>query len=117
MFRDLGWSGALFVGIALLVVRPLATVFALLNRSLSPREWLAAAWFGPKGFASIVYGTLMMQHAIPRADEMFGIIAVVTAVAIIAHSSTDLWVVRAFPPTDESASSDDPNPRKQESPA
>jgi NhaP-type Na+/H+ or K+/H+ antiporter len=59
-----------FIVIVLLVVRPFATAFALLNRSLSPREWLAAAWFGPKGFASIVYGTLMVQHGRGRnADE------------------------------------------------
>jgi NhaP-type Na+/H+ or K+/H+ antiporter len=96
-FRELGWTGAAFVAVALLVVRPLATAFALLNRSLTPREWLAAAWFGPKGFASIVYGTLMIQHAIPHAHAMFDLIAVVTAVSIVAHSSTDLWVVRTFP--------------------
>lgn len=97
---ELGWPGAVFVLIALLVVRPAATAFALLNRSLRPREWLAAAWFGPRGFASIVYGTLMVQRAIPHAPAMFDVIAAVTAVSIVAHSSTDLWVARAFPAED-----------------
>jgi NhaP-type Na+/H+ or K+/H+ antiporter len=113
-FRELGWAGAGFVAIALLVVRPLATAFAVLNRSLNLREWLAAAWFGPKGFASIVYGTLMVQRGIPNANAMFDVIAVVTAVSIVAHSSTDLWVVRAFPANDLEGSSDEeaaPNAR------
>jgi NhaP-type Na+/H+ or K+/H+ antiporter len=43
-----------FALLALLLVRPAAIGLALLGSHIERREWLAAAWFGPKGFASVV---------------------------------------------------------------
>jgi NhaP-type Na+/H+ or K+/H+ antiporter len=95
-FVELGWRGWCFIAITLLCVRPLALSFALVRRSLTPREWLAVSWFGPKGFASIVYASLMVQHRVPQAVHMFDVITAVTAVSIVAHSSTDILVVSSF---------------------
>ena len=55
-----------------------------------------AAWFGPKGFASVVYGLLVLQSGIPQAEAAFTLIAVCIAFSIIAHSSTDVPIARAF---------------------
>ncbi len=60
------------------------------------REWTAAAWFGPKGFASVVYGLIVLESGVARSDEMFHLIAVVVAVSILLHSSTDVVVARQF---------------------
>ena len=57
--------GYLFAVAALIVVRPLALAVALLGGGLSRGEWLAAAWFGPKGFASVVYGLLILDRGCP----------------------------------------------------
>lgn len=91
-----GWLGIAFASAALLAARPLALVLALRRNQLSRREWLAAAWFGPKGFASLLYALLLLHAGLPRGDWLFGILAVVIAMSIVAHSSTDVIVARVF---------------------
>ncbi len=90
---EIGAGGYVFAVLALLLVRPLA-LGAAIARRLPRREFLAAAWFGPKGFASVVYGLLILQSGIPRADELFHLVALTTALSIVAHSSTDVLVSR-----------------------
>ena len=53
-------------------------------------------WFGPKGFASVVYGLLVLQAGIPQGKEAYTLIAVCIAFSIIAHSSTDVPIARLF---------------------
>jgi NhaP-type Na+/H+ or K+/H+ antiporter len=89
-------SGYLFAVLAIVAVRPLSIVLALAGGRLGWRELGAAAWFGPKGFASVVYGLLVLGSGIARADELFHLIAIVIALSILAHSSTDVLVARLF---------------------
>lgn len=53
------------------LIRPAALLVSLVGARVGRRELLAAAWFGPKGFASVVYGLLVLQSGIARADEIF----------------------------------------------
>ncbi len=53
-----------------------------------------AGWFGPKGFASLVYGLFVAASGLPGGDRVFGLIAVTTALSIVLHSSTDVPVAR-----------------------
>ena len=89
-------SGYLFALLALLFARPLALGVALINSELDWREWLVAAWFGPKGFASVLLGLLVLQAGLERSNQLFHLIAVVIAGSILAHSSTDVLVARWF---------------------
>ncbi len=50
----------------------------------------------PKGFASVVYGLLILGAGVSGSNEMFHLIAVVTVLSMIAHSSTDIVVARWF---------------------
>jgi sodium/hydrogen antiporter len=96
-FTDVAWGGYLFAFLVLFMARPLALAIAI-GRSplLSLREWVAAAWFGPKGFASMVYGLLIAGSGIPGAQEDFRLISVVVLASIVLHSSTDVVVARQF---------------------
>ena len=58
------------------------------------REQVSAAWFGPKGFASVVYGLLVLESTIPSAHRIFTLTVVTVVVSIIAHSSSDIVVAR-----------------------
>jgi NhaP-type Na+/H+ or K+/H+ antiporter len=89
-------SDYLFVGLVLLLVRPAAFALALLGSRLGWREWVAAAWFGPKGFASVVLGLMVWKSGAARADQLFHLIAMVIAASMIVHSSTDVLVARWF---------------------
>jgi len=86
----------LFALLALVAVRPVALWLALLGARLSAREKIAAYWFGPKGFASVVYGLLILNSGAPRAGHIFHLIALVVIASILAHSSTDVVVARWF---------------------
>jgi NhaP-type Na+/H+ or K+/H+ antiporter len=97
---DVPWPGYLFAALVLVAVRPAALAIALAGSGLSGREWVAAAWFGPKGFASIFYGLLVLRAQIGRADEIFHLVAVAVGLSILAHSSTDVPVARWFRSTE-----------------
>ena len=90
------------------------------SRSCAARwagERAAAAWFGPKGFASVVFGLLILKEAKDaridwaRADHLFHLVALCIAGSILAHSSTDVLMARwlgrdrreAEPPHDPSS--------------
>jgi len=93
---DIGLTGDLFVALAIIVARPLVLFVVLLGSELDWRERIAAMWFGPKGFASVVYGLLILDAGIPNDDYIFHVIAIVIVVSIILHSSTDVIVANRF---------------------
>ncbi len=93
---EIPWTGWVFAVLALVVARPLALWISFWRSGLSAREQLAAMWFGPKGFASVVYGLLVLNSGISAADEIFHLVALTIALSIVAHSSTDVLVARQF---------------------
>ncbi len=89
-------NGYVFAVLALLLARPLAIGLALLGSRLPLPERAAAAWFGPKGFASVVYGLIVLESGLASADQLFHLIALVIFASILAHSSTDVPIAHAF---------------------
>ncbi len=95
-------SGYLFALLVLVAVRPVALTLSLLRSPLDWPERAAASWFGPKGFASVVFGLLILKGVEkgspfwPRADQLFHLVALCIAGSILAHSSTDVLVARWF---------------------
>ncbi|GGU17857.1 cation:proton antiporter [Streptomyces violascens] len=96
LFGNLSWGGYVAVVLAIVLIRPASLLLSLIGTKFDRREKLAAAWFGPKGFASVVYGLLVLQSGIPQAEQAYTLIAVCIAFSIIAHSSTDVPVARMF---------------------
>ena len=50
-----------FIVLSVFAVRPIAIGIALLRSGLSTQNIRLAGWFGPKGFASVIYGLLILQ--------------------------------------------------------
>jgi sodium/hydrogen antiporter len=98
---DVPWTGWIFAVLALVLARPAALYLSFLGSGLTLREQAAAMWFGPKGFASVVYGLLVLEAAIPEADQVFHLVAVTIVISIVAHSSTDIVVARSFDEPEE----------------
>lgn len=88
------WQAWLLAVIAIFVVRPAFLLLSLIGSWLPSRERLAAAWFGPKGFASVVYGLLVLGSGIPHAGEVFDLVAITIVLSIVVHSTTDVPVAR-----------------------
>lgn len=93
---EIPFSGWIFVVAAVLVARPIAIAISLWRSGLTTREQAAAAWFGPKGFASVVYGLLVLEAGIGSSDTIFHLVAATIALSIILHSSTDVVVANGF---------------------
>ncbi|MCM2578445.1 cation:proton antiporter [Streptomyces meridianus] len=96
LFGDLSVGGYVAVVLAIVLIRPASLLLSLVGSRFDRRERLAAAWFGPKGFASVVYGLLVLQSGIPQGSEAYALIAVCIAFSIAAHSSTDVPIARLF---------------------
>lgn len=87
-------GGWLLAVLALILVRPASLLVSLAASRLSWRERVAAAWFGPKGFASVVYGLLILESGAPESQQEFAVIAACVAVSVLVHSSTDVPMAR-----------------------
>lgn len=104
---EIPFSGYAFAALALLLARPLAIALALIRSPLDWRERLVVGWFGPKGFASVVFTLMVLMKGYrdevnwADADRLFHLAALCIAGSILAHSSTDVLVVRWFRNADE----------------
>ncbi len=87
-----GWEYA-FIALATFVLRPPAVVLSLTGTELAWHERLLAGWFGPKGFASVVYGLLILQAGLTQLAHL---VAVSVAASIFVFSSTDILVSRWY---------------------
>lgn len=88
--------GYVFAVLALLVARPVAIVASFMGSKLPWQEQGAVAWFGPKGFASVVYGLIVLDSGAAGVDALFHLIAVTVVLSILLHSSTDVPIAHYF---------------------
>ncbi len=98
--REVSFSGYFFAGLTLVLARPVALGLSFLGGRLPFKEWAAAAWFGPKGFASVVFALLIVVEDIPDANLLFHLAAVVVTLSILVHSTTDVLIARYLPAAD-----------------
>ncbi len=99
----LGWHDWLLAVVVIVVIRPAALMLSLLRTRLPRSERITAAWFGPKGFASVVYGLLALEAGIDDSKLVFDVVAVTIALSVVLHSSTDVPIakmLRVEPPDD-----------------
>jgi sodium/hydrogen antiporter len=90
------WTGWVFAILALFLARPAAIWISFIGSGLGVREQAAVAWFGPKGFASVVYGLLVLNAAIPASAQVFNLVAITIVLSILLHSSSDILIARWF---------------------
>ncbi len=95
-FTETSASSYVFALLALVAARPAALAIALAGSGLTWREWFTAAWFGPKGFSSVTYSLLILTSGAPQKFELYHLAGLVIIGSIVAHSSTDVLVVRWF---------------------
>jgi NhaP-type Na+/H+ or K+/H+ antiporter len=93
LLAPLSWKEYLFLGLAVFGIRPIAIALAWIGANVSRRELLTFGWFGPKGFASVVYGILLLQANLGHAAHLVGIAVIFS---IVVFSSTDIFVSRFF---------------------
>lgn len=103
-----GVSGLVFAVLVIVVTRPLPVMAVLARTDLSTRQRLSVAWFGPKGFASVVYAAMVAFSDMESADKVLALAAVTVLVSAAAHSSTDLFVAQRLSAEQERLDPDSP---------
>lgn len=96
ILASVSWHGWLFVAAVLLVARPLAIHVAFVRSALPRTEVAIASWFGPKGFASLVFGLKVLEHGTPATTRIFALVAATVVASILAHGSTDVPIARWY---------------------
>lgn len=91
-FYPVSWRELVFVLLAVFVVRLVVFQVALAPSGLTHREKLVAGWFGPKGFASVVYGFMILNGRFAGAYRLAHLMAIAIAASIVVYSSTDILV-------------------------
>jgi sodium/hydrogen antiporter len=89
LFGD-GWAAVAIAAFTLLVARPVAVFAALMgSRQADAADKAFMAWFGPKGVATMTFALFVLGSAVPEAERIANIAALVVFVSIIAHGLTD----------------------------
>lgn len=93
-FGSISWEGYLFAILMVVAVRPVTLILSFLWPSLTWPEFATAAWFGPKGFASVTYALIVLNAKASLGDVIFRLAALVIGISIVAHSSSDVPVAK-----------------------
>jgi sodium/hydrogen antiporter len=93
-FERISWRDLAFVFAAVFLVRLVVFELSMVKTGLTHRQRLIAGWFGPKGFASVVYGFMIWQASFPGSDHLAHIMAIAIVASIVVYSSTDILVAR-----------------------
>lgn len=96
LFQEIPLLGWVFAILAIVVARPAALLVSFIGANLPAGQRVAAMWFGPKGFASVVYGLLVLESGMGQADYVFHLVGLVIVLSILAHSSMDVLIARQF---------------------
>ena len=80
-------AGILLAAALFIIIRPVATMLALLRAPLSGPQRAFIAWFGVRGVGSIYYLTYALTHGVsaPEARMLADITLVVVAASIVLH--------------------------------
>jgi NhaP-type Na+/H+ or K+/H+ antiporter len=92
----LGAKVAAFAVAALVLPRIIGIVVSMVGARLPAKELATVAWFGPRGFASVVYGLTILGSGVPRHVALYELVAATTALSILVQSSSDSLVARRF---------------------
>lgn len=83
------WRVVLFAVLALLAVRIVAVLVALIGTGVPTRQRLFVGWFGPRGIGTVVLGLLVIDRGeIENADLIAIVVVVTVTLSLILHSLT-----------------------------
>lgn len=99
-----------FAAVVLFVVRPAVVGITMIRSGLSGFDQAIAGWFGPRGFASVIYALYVLNAGGPDAPRVFALAALVVAGSILLHSSTDVVAIRILRRRSERASATQSEP-------
>ena len=94
----LDWETVLYALLSLTLVRMLPVAISLIGSRLHRGTVLFMGWFGPRGLASIVLGTIVLQEspALDGLERIQDIVMVTVALSVFAHGISTTPFVRLY---------------------
>ncbi len=81
------WPVVLFAVLALVAVRLVAVLIALVRTGMPLRQRLFIGWFGPRGIGTVVLGLLVVGRGeIQHADVIAQVVVVTVTLSLVLHS-------------------------------
>jgi sodium/hydrogen antiporter len=96
LFTPMAGMDYVFAVLAAFAVRPIAIWISLMRTGLPPNEKLTIGWFGPKGFASVVYALIILRLGTTESQHLARLVALAVGGSIAIYSSTDILVGRRY---------------------
>jgi sodium/hydrogen antiporter len=98
----------LYAVLSLTVVRMVPVAVSMLRTGLAPQTLVYVGWFGPRGLASIVFASIVVEAAVPEATTMADVVLLTVTFSIIVHGVTSAWGARRYAAWFERAVAADP---------
>ena len=103
---DVSWQVLVYAALSLTVIRMLPVAASLVGTGLArPTLWFAG-WFGPRGLASIVFGLLVAESALPNDSTILEAVFATVALSVVLHGVTAVWGADRYGRWYERASAD-----------
>jgi sodium/hydrogen antiporter len=94
-WHQAGWRVVVFAVIAVVVVRLIAVLTALIGSDVPARSRAFIGWFGPRGIGTLVLGLLMIERGeILEADVIVPAVVVTVTLSLVLHSVTAPFGIR-----------------------
>ena len=86
---DFTWEILLYGLLSLTLVRMLPVAISMIGTHLRPPTILYMGWFGPRGLASLIFATVVLEEVdIPGTELMVTIVTLTVALSILLHGIT-----------------------------
>jgi NhaP-type Na+/H+ or K+/H+ antiporter len=95
IYFQITWQTVIYAVLSLTVVRIIPMVIAVLGKGLQWESRFFLGWFGPRGLASIVLGSLVVAQlpSIPHREIIVTTVALTVALSVIVHGMSEIPIV------------------------
>ena len=80
----------------LTIGRMLPVAVAMVGTKAAAPTVAFVGWFGPRGLASILFGLQLLEEDLPRADDLFGVVAWTVLLSVVLHGATAAWGAKRY---------------------
>jgi NhaP-type Na+/H+ or K+/H+ antiporter len=95
--------------LSLTVVRMLPVALVMLRTGFALPSIAYVGWFGPRGLASIVFSTVVVEQAVPGASTISDVVLLTVAISMVVHGVTAAWGAGRYATWFEAAAARNPD--------
>ena len=86
----------LYAVLSLTLCRIVPVAIAMLRSGFAPATVGYIGWFGPRGLASIVFASVLVETALPGSLAVVDVVILTVALSIVVHGVTAAWGARKY---------------------